>query len=304
MKLSASTGIIGNKLGYREAITILARAGFDAFDIDMCTTHLKPNELSNKNYLSVLKELKDLSISLNIECNQAHAPFPTQLNGNEEYNQKTLDMIIRSMECASFLGAKLIVMHPIKNSSSTITKDFILKPFDSKQQLFDVNVSFFRSLIPYCEKFNIKIAVENMWERHPLHRDTLIPSILGYSEEHTKFIDTVGSDWIVGCLDIGHSLICGEKPQDSIRCLTSKRLKALHIHDCNGYEDLHAFPYSFNTEWDEIINSLADIEYDGDFTFEADNFFKFYPQELYLDAVTFMCKIGRYMINTIENKKH
>ena len=113
---------------------------------------MKPNELSEDNYLSYLHDLKEHAEKLGIECNQAHAPFPTQLNGNDEYNQMTLKMIIRSMECAAFLGAKIIVIHPIKNSSSSVAKGYSYVPFESHKQLFEANVEFFRKLIPYCEK--------------------------------------------------------------------------------------------------------------------------------------------------------
>ena len=302
MKLSTTTGIIGKKLGDAEAIKMIAQAGFDAYDLNMCSIHVSENPISGDEYIKYIKHLKSVAEENGIVCNQAHSPFPTQLNGNDEYNKRTLELIIRSMECASFLGANIIVMHPIKNSSSSLVKCASFEPFESKQQLYDENIKFFKKLISYCEKFNIKIAVENMWERHPLHRDTLIPAILGYAEEHKKFIQDINSDWIVGCLDIGHALICGEKPQDTIRRLGKNKLKSLHIHDCNGYEDLHTLPYSMKTEWDEILKALSDIEYDGDFTFEADNFFANYPNELVPTAMNYMCSIGRYMINQIQKK--
>ncbi len=302
MKLSTPIGDIGNKIGYKKAINLISKSGFDAFDLSMYSMHIKPNQLSGDNYLYYLKELKEEMHKLGIECNQAHAPFPTQLNGNDEYNQMTLKMIIRSMECAAFLGAKVIVVHPIKNSSSSLCSKYAFVKYESKQQLFDANINFFKKLIPYCQKFNIKIAVENMWERHPMHHDTLIPAFLGNSEEHARFIDVLDSEWIVGCLDIGHALICGENPAQAIRRLGAKRLQALHIHDCNGYEDSHALPFSMPNNWDEIMNALAEICYNGDFTFEAENFYKYYPEELYSDALTFMCKMGRYMINSINNK--
>ena len=47
---------------------------------------------------------------------------------------------------------------------------------------------------------------------------------------------------------------------------------------------------------------LTDIEYDGDLTFEADNFMKKYPDELIPEALNYMCKIGRYMIKQIRSE--
>lgn len=301
MRLCTTTGIIGNKKGYKEAVRLIAEAGFDAYDLNMSKAHIEPNELTAPDYTTYLAELKALQEELGIECTQAHAPYPTYLNGNEEYNKSTLDVIIRSMECASFLGAEIMVIHPIKNSSSSMVGGVSYVPFDSREQLWRANLEFFRGLIPYCEKYNVKIAVENMWERHYLHHDTLVPATLGYCEEHASFVDEMNSPYIVACLDTGHSLICGEKPQDAVRRL-GKRLGALHIHDCNGHEDQHLLPYTMKGSWDEILTALAESEYGGDFTFET-AFFNKYPEELYPDALRLTCKMGRYMINEIESKR-
>lgn len=300
MRLSTTTGEIEKRYGYIEAVKMIAEAGFDAYDIDTSKIHVSPDSpILRDDYVDYVQRLKWIADEKGIVCNQAHAPFPTQLNGNDEYNKKTFDLIIRSMECASILGAEIIVVHPIKNSSSSHANAFSYEPFESKGELYAENIRFFKGLIPYCEKYNIKIAVENMWERHPMHRDTLIPAILGCSEEHMEFIDALNSKWIVGCLDIGHSLICGEKPEAAIHRLGGNRLKALHVHDCNGYEDSHTLPYTMNTDWDSILKSLADISYEGDFTFEADHFFAHYPDELIPEALRYMCTVGRYMMNKI-----
>lgn len=299
MILSTTTGAIAKRYGHESAIKMIAAAGFDAYDLDMCHIHITDTRISHDGYLDYAKQLKAVADGCGIICNQAHAPFPTQLNGNDEYNKMTLDLIIRSMEVASILGAKIIVVHPIKNSSSSLTKGYSYEQFESKKQLYDANIEFFKGLIPHCERLGIKIAVENMWERHPLRRDTLIPAILGSSEEHTKFISDLDSPWIVGCLDIGHALICGENPEDAVRRLGGDQLKALHVHDCNGYEDSHTLPYSMQTDWGAILQALSDIKYDGDFTFEADNFLKNYPDALIPEALRYMCTVGRYMVGEI-----
>ena len=300
MKLSITTGVLERRFGFDGAVKLIAGAGFDAYDIDMSKIHVQDTPLAHDDYLDYVKYLKGVAEKSGIYCNQAHAPFPVYLNGNDEYNKMTFDMIIRSMECASLLGAKHIVFHPIKNSTSSHVKEYSYELFKSRQELYDANIEFFNRIIPYCETYNIKIAVENMWERHPMHHDTLIPAFLGNSEEHASFIDALDSEWIVGCIDIGHCLICGEKPQDAIRRLGRNQLKALHVHDCNCFEDSHTLPYSMKTDWDSILKALKDIDYDGDFTFEADHFFKNYPDDLIGEALGYMCKVGRYMTGKIK----
>ena len=145
MKLSTTTGVIAKKFGHEKAIEMISKAGFDAYDMDMCKIHVLDTPISSNDYLDYIKQLKCVADRCGIVCNQAHAPFPTQLNGNDEYNKKTFEMIIRSMECASLLGAKIIVMHPIKSSSSSGNYEYV--PFESKEQLYNANIDFFKKLI-------------------------------------------------------------------------------------------------------------------------------------------------------------
>lgn len=301
MKLSTTLEMLDGRCTYAEAIQMVAQAGFDAYDMNMCKIHLIDTPIASDGYRDFARHLRQVADECGIVCNQAHAPFPTQLNKNDVYNQKSFDMLIRSMEVASILGAKIIVVHPIKNSSSSSAKGYTYEPFESRKQLYDTNIRFFKELIPYCEKFGIRIAIENMWERHPIRRDVLLPAICGYAEEQVQMIRDVGSEWIVACLDIGHTLICGEKPNDAIRTLAS-HLKALHIHDSNGYEDSHALPYSMSADWDSILRALADVGYDGDFTFEV-LAFKGYPDPLLPQAVRHMHEIGRYMVERLKGFK-
>jgi sugar phosphate isomerase/epimerase len=53
------------------------------------------------------------------------------------------------------------------------------------------------------------------------------------------------------------------------------------------------------TDWSAILQALSDIKYDGDFTFEADNFLKNYPDALIPEALRYMFTVGRYMIGEI-----
>ena len=90
--------------------------------------------------------------------------------------------------------------------------------------------------------------------------------------------------------------LVGENPQDAIRILGKERLKALHIHDVDYRADTHTIPYTMKIQWEEVLQALKDIEYDGDFTFETVNFFKGFPIELLQEANDFLCKVGRHMM--------
>lgn len=102
------------------------------------------------------------------------------------------------MEAASILGAQVIVVHPIQH----------LTYAEYPNELFEMNVKFYKSLIPYCEKFGIKVAVENMWQYNNVNK-VITDSTYSRAWEFYKYIDTADSEWIVGCLDIGHASLVG-----------------------------------------------------------------------------------------------
>ena len=94
MKISTSTGVSAKRFGVDTAIQMIAQAGFDAFDMDMCKIHVTDNPIAADDYMDYIKHLKSVAEENGIVCNQAHAPFPTQLNGNDEYNKMTSEIII------------------------------------------------------------------------------------------------------------------------------------------------------------------------------------------------------------------
>ena len=113
-------------------------------------------------------------------------------------------------------------------------------------------------------------------------------------------LDAVDSPWIDGCLEIGHSALTGYDPADFIRTMGNQRLKALHVHDVDYHTDKHNMPFMEKLEWESICTALGEIGYDGDFTFEADNFLFKFPNELKADACALMAKTGRYLISRKE----
>ncbi len=282
MIVSTTTDIIAKKFGHKSAIKMIAEAGFDAYDISLFGLD-EESPLMGKDYKQHAEELKEYSEACNIICNQAHAPFPSSV-GEPEKDAQIYNNIVRSMEVASILGAKLIVVHPVQH----------LTYAEHPQKLFEMNVAFYKSLIPYCEKFRIKVAIENMWQYNSASK-CISDSTCSRSWEFCKYIDAINSEWIVGCLDVGHaSLVVRDIPK-FIKTMGNQRLQALHVHDTDFIKDLHTLPFTQKIDYLSVMKALGEIEYMGDFTYEADNFLKAFPQELYSEALTFMCGVGKYL---------
>ena len=90
MLLSNLTQWVGSSLSAKEAITINAEAGFDAYDMSLFQLTRDENyEFNAPDYVLRAKELRRYADSLGIVCNQSHAPFPTSKlpkPENEAYN--------------------------------------------------------------------------------------------------------------------------------------------------------------------------------------------------------------------------
>ena len=159
---------------------------------------------------------------------------------------------------------------------------------------------FYRSLLPYAKEYDVKIALENMWQIDKKRR-VICDDTCSRAVEFARYVDTLDDEHFVACLDLGHCGLIGEEPQDAIRILGHDRLKALHVHDNDYRGDTHTLPFLSHMEWEEIMKALADIKYDGEFTFEADNFLPHFPKDLKPMAAKFMVDTGRYLISRYEH---
>ena len=292
MLLSNLTQWYCNKLPEKEAIKMIADAGFDAYDISLFELTRNEEYLFNSpNYVEIAKEMREYADSIGIVCNQSHAPFPTS-TGKEEEDKVIFQKIVRAMEIASILGAKIIVVHPKQH----------LIHAEHPDELFEMNVEFYKSLIPYCEKFGIKVACENMWQ---WYNGNKVPSDSTCSRawEFNKYLDAIDSEWIVGCLDIGHVSLMNADIPDFIRQMGNKRLQALHVHDTDYKSDKHTAPFMEKIDFIAMCKALAEIDYQGDFTFETDAFYKGKPKELLLATNKYLCEIGRYLVAQFEEAK-
>lgn len=290
MILSTTTGRIAKRLGDEAAIRIIAQAGFDAFDYSLCV-HNEESMVYGDNYKEYVAGLNAVAKKYNIVCNQAHAYHPANIWGDKEIDPNAFRKIVRGIEVASLLGAKIIVVHPYNAYPGDV----------SPEEIQRINLEFYGRLLPFCEKFNIKVALENMFTRDR-KRGNIIGCTCGKSEEFRSYMEKVDPEWFVACLDLGHIGLVGDEAHDAIRVLGKTYLHALHVHDNDYKSDQHTLPYLGKIEWEKVFAALAEIGYDGDFTYEADSFLAGFPDELLPVASEFMCRVGRYMINRFEEK--
>lgn len=102
------------------------------------------------------------------------------------------------------------------------------------------------------------------------------------------------------CWDFGHTNEQKLNQQVALRAI-GHRLKNLHINDNSGIRDEHLLPFLGTINWNDIIPVLAEIDYDGDLTFETGMMTRHAAREIqdaYIDA-TVAC--SKYLLKIYHN---
>ena len=245
-------------------LRVIKKAGFDAYDYSMFNMGEELNNAVNFAFMDDYKEkaleLRKYADSIGLVCNQAHAIFPSFFLGNEELTKEKVSQTIKCMEIASILGAKIIVVHPENNATP------------------EENLIFYKTLEPYCKKFNIKIGVENMWNWKK-GEPTCCEAACSYPDNYLKHMQLLDSPWFVACVDIGHAEMMPNTSAPEIIEKLGNYVGALHIHDNDKIHDNHQIPYSNKIDFNAVIEALRDIHYQGDITLEVENFARFFPKD-------------------------
>ncbi len=285
MKLVTQTEVLSDRFGDEKAVRIICESGFDGIDFSMFDLDEEDCILNGSGYKNHLYNIKNIAESYGVTFEQAHAPFPSAREGNEEYNAFMFDKLKKAIEIAGILDTKIIVVHPVQ--------------FSSEQK--ERNLELYRSLEPFAAEHGVKIALENMWGTKTVDgKRKIVPNVCSVAAEFNDYFDSLNSSNFTTCLDLGHCGLVGDDAASMIRDMNS-RLGCLHIHDNDFIHDSHTLPYTMNMDWDSILKALGEVDYKGNFTYEADYFMKRFPDDLLPACQRFMHDVGRSMMAKIES---
>lgn len=282
MKLSTETYSLSARLGDTKALELFAKAGFDALDYSMYGD-IRNSPVFSEDYKQYAQTLRRLAGDCGLYFNQAHAPFGYRFSDYQD--PKLIADTRRAIEFAASLGVRKIVVHPVNCQERTNQLAY--------------NLDFYGQFDPVCSELGIKIAIENMWGYDPVSR-RFFQNVCSNGTELAQYVDAMGKNFCA-CLDVGHCVLVGEKPEEAVHQLGEARLCALHIHDNNLLDDDHLLPYSGKIDWDAFMAALLEIDYRGEFTLEALSWFRNVPEDFLFDAVEYAQKVGRYLISKVSN---
>ena len=244
-------------------------AGYDYVDYSMYDKMFVQNPVFSKSgneWREHFRNERNIIEGEGLRVSQVHCIFPPDFSGEvmhvRDYaNEYELDYYKKELEAASILGAPYAVVHHLKDGP--------LAKEGMKDATFQKNAVFYGKILPTAGQFGVKIAIEDLFfvEKNPPYECKR--SHIATADDMIEFINYVGDENMVACLDVGHMNMFDVPSEDAVRIL-GKHLKVLHLHDNYGGKDLHLPPLYGTIDWIALKNALDEVGFDGVYSMELD----------------------------------
>ena len=274
-----------HKLSPFEIVKLFADAGFEGYNLNMNLLIKDENYIfCQDDYREQAQKLKEYADSLGIRACATHSPYPTSFN-DPDRTEQAFEMLKRSIEITSIIGATHTVIHPNQH----------LTYREHKEELKDINIDFYKRLKPHAEKFGVKIAIENMWQwRHNFKNEIITDSVCSSADEFCEYVDMFPREHFCACLDIGHIPLVGEDLEYIIRKL-GDRIEVIHLHDNDFKADRHHLPFLGKIDFKNVLDLLYEVGYKGDLNLEINGYVTCFPTELLPSATKFSYDVAKYL---------
>ena len=287
MIVSSTTDVLAKRFGIDKAVDMLIEAGYTGIDFSMFDINALP---FTDDYKEVAARIRAKADAAGVKFVQAHAPFG---GSPERVERELIPIFPRAMEFCSLLGIPNIVIHPVHFGKYNA----------DHEARYEYNMKMYRDLVPYAKQYGVKIAIENMWTRHPI-TGRIVDAVCEDPAELCRYYDDLkDTGCFTICLDVGHVALCNREPEDVIRFIGGDRLGCVHLHDVNYVEDNHTLPGVGRINLDRVCRALADVNYKGPFNLEADYFFNGFLLEHSAIATKFMCDASKIFAAKVEEYK-
>ena len=278
-----SVGTTGRKNGFDFCVELCAKAGYKCLDLNLCEAMNPNSRLRGDDWEKYIDDIAELGKRWGIEFVQSHLPYyDIFANNNPAHVNLMEELIRRSIIASGRLGIKWAVTHP---------GTFYGAGPDTGKSL-EKNIEYYSVHLETAKKAGTGIALENDFEYQAPH----YRRIFGADISELCLLADAFKDPSVGvCYDFGHANLCGGFHRENLRIIGS-RLRATHIQDNHFHHDDHLMPFFGKTDWPDAMAGLAEIGYDGDLTYEIQEFARYMPNELKHLAVELSVSIGQYLL--------
>ena len=285
MLFAQYTGRLDKRFGIEKSVNMLADAGFPAVDITLQTEHVTPTFCNE--WRGLADRLLGIAKERGIVYIQSHAPVGRW----DHYIENVIPMLPTYFEFVAALGIPNIVVHPIMHGAY----------YFDREKMFLENIDFYKSIAPAAKKCGVKIAIENMWDRHRITK-RIVDCVGADPNELVRMYETLNDpDAFTICLDIGHVALCGREPEDAVRIIGGERLGCIHAHDNDYTEDMHVLPGFSKINFDNVCRALGEIDYKGCFTLEAGGTYENFEDAQIPTVLKFMSDTTRYLCEKVDS---
>lgn len=264
-----------------EAFEKLHEAGFRVVDVNLSSYSEKGQPMTRDDWADWCRRMKAKADELGLCIGQAHAHF-YQLREDGSEDPWDRELLERSIRGAAIMGVKWMVFHPF---------NLKVNGWYNGEAAKKRNLELFREYAEIARPLGVGIAIENMLESAGRSR-----RYCSGPEELIDLVDTLNDPVFGICWDFGHANVNGIDQPAALRTV-GKRLKALHVDDNYGVNDDHMLPYFGTIRWEPIMQTLHDIDYEGDFTYEVHRFHYGLPHELQPLTLRYTYQVAEHLVS-------
>ena len=235
------------RYGVDDGLRRMKAQGYECLDYNMADTesgfYLVDEDKLEAEVAAFRKKVEDAGIIIN----QVHGPWrwPPRDFTDEDRTER-FEKMAKCIKVTKMLGCRNFVIHPIM-------------PFGDNQdpdpaKLWEMNLEFFRRLLPIAVENDVIICYENM---------PMLALSNSTPEAILRFAKEMNSPNFKVCLDTGHCAVFGIQPAEAVRLLGKDYLQVLHMHDNNGHGDQHLTPFKGVIDWMDFGKALNEIGFEG-----------------------------------------
>ena len=255
MKLAYSTNAY-SQTDLRSALRSIAEIGYAAAEILCDHPHWLSHRVSDDEAAAIGRLLDECGLALsNLNANTANGYFaplppenvfePSLSSANETWRNWRIAYSIRTVQLAKLLGARCISVTSGQPASG-----------GTPEAGLGIFVDSLKALCDAAEKLDIRVGIE--YE----------PGLLvERASELAEVIHRVDAPCLGANLDIGHSFLCGESPQEAVALLQG-RIWNVHVEDIRGRKHYHRIPGQGELPFQTYFQALKAGGYDGYLTLE------------------------------------
>lgn len=241
-----------------ESALMLKAAGFQGVDISMTADMMDTGKVMSPEWRERILGRANAAKAAGLEIAQCHLPYyPNHIpfpgaGRYEDFEAFIMPHYERALAICAEIGCPVGVAHPYSNVADAA---------DTRAG----NLRTLEKLIPLLEKYNVRLALENVWSKDYAWAH------MSSAEEILSVINEAGSPLVGACIDTGHANIFRLDIAEMARAYGEK-LFALHVNG-NAGKDEHIIPYSMSG-WCELMDfhgfskALKDIGYSGSYNLE------------------------------------